>query len=861
MIKHIITASALLAACDTYAQALPAKDTLPESDSAVVDIRNDTRDNLPAITVNEEDFDDEGGNVVSSILTAGRDPFLSAAEFNFSPARFRLRGYETQGNAIYINGIDFSGLDNGFTPFGLWSGLNNSMRAQQNSYGLQANDFSIGSIALNTYVDMRAAAQRAQTQVGYAFSNRNYNHRLTLQHGSGFNKKGWAYSMALTGRYAKEGYVPGTYYQGAGYYAAVDKKIGIRHTFSLITFGAPTESGRQGPSVQEAMNLAGTHYYNPSWGYQNGNKRNANVLQTFQPVWMMAYDYRPGERSRLTTAIAYTSGKRKNSGLDWYNAPDPRPDYYRYLPGYYEGTNQAIYQSLLNYYRQHPGALQIQWEKLYEANSANTRTINNADGVAGNNVTGRRSVYILSSRVNDIRRLMGNIVYNGKLTNTLTATLGANYQQQVNHYYQEVKDLLGGDFWVNINQFAERDFPTNPDAVQHDLSKSNRIITTGEQYGYNYKIVMMQLAAWAQLMLQLRSFDLFAAAELSATSFHRLGLNRNGLFPTLSFGKSPKQNFSNPTLKAGITYKINGRNYLFLNGSYRTAAPFFENAYISQRTRNTVQDNLESEAIISGELGYKLNAPRLRLGVTGYYTKFTNGVDVLTFYHDQYQSFVNYALSGIDKVFFGGEIGVELKLNSTLSFNGAASIGRYYFDSRQRAIVTVDNSAKTLAKQTIYLKNYRIPSTPQNAYSAGWFYRSPRFWYASITGNYFSNMWLSPNPLRRTADAIADADPEHPLANGIKQAVLQQEQFDSQFTLDFFGGWSKLLPRNYYINNKRTYLLFNLGVSNLLNNKNIRSGGFEQLRFDFEGKDATKFPPKYYYAFGLSFFASVGLRF
>ena len=142
-----------------------------------------------------------------------------------------------------------------------------------------------------------------------------------------------------------------------------------------------------------------------------------------------------------------------------------------------------------------------------------------------------------------------------------------------------------------------------------------------------------------------------------------------------------------------------------------------------------------------------------------------NGVDVLTFYYDSElnSNFVNYAISGIDKVFFGVEIGAEVKLTSTLSFNGAASIGRYYYDSRQRAIITIDNSAQVLAKQTIYLKNYRIPSTPQNAYSAGLFYRSPKFWYVSLTGNYFNNMWLSPNPLRRTADAIADADPENRL--------------------------------------------------------------------------------------------------
>lgn len=861
MIKHIITASALIAAGETYAQALPAKDTIPPADSLVADLRVEARDNLPTFIVSEESPDEEGAAIVSSILTAGRDPFLSAAEFNFSPVRFRLRGYETRGNAVYINGIDFTGLDNGFIPFSLWGGLNSVVRARETTHGLGASDFSIGALALNTYVDMRAGAQRAQTQVGYALSNRNYSHRLMFQHGSSFNKNGWAYSVALTGRYATEGYIPGTYYRSGSYYAAVDKKMGGRHVFSLIAFGAPSENGRQGPSVQEAMDLARSHYYNPSWGYQNGKKRSANVLQAFQPVWMMTHEYKAGEKARLSASLAYTSGKRKNSGLDWYNAPDPRPDYYRYLPGYYRSTNPATYESLLTHYRQNPDNLQIQWNQLYEANNANVRTINNADGLAGNDITGKRSVYILSNRVNKVTRIMGNLVYNGRLTPALTVTAGANYQQQVNRYYQEVKDLLGGDFWVNINQFAERDFPAEPGAVQHNLDKPNQLVRQGELYGYHYTITTTRMAAWAQLLARLRSFDLFAAAELSATSFHRNGFNRNGLFPALSYGRSPQQHFNDPAVKAGVTYKMNGRNYFFANGTYRTMAPFFENAYISQRTRSTLQEGLKSEVIISGELGYKHSAPGFRFGITGFYSKFSGGVDILTFYHDQYQNFVNYALSGINKVFFGGEIGTEIKLNAAWSFNGAAAIGRYYFDSRQRAMVTVDNSAKTLARQTIYLKNYRLPSTPQNACSAGLFYRSPRYWYASVTGNYFSNMWLSPNPLRRTADAIADADPENPSADEVRQAILQQEKFDAGFTVDFFGGWSQLLPRRYYINNRRTYVLFNLGVNNLLNNKNIRSGGFEQLRFDFEGKDPDKFPPKYYYAMGLNFFASIGLRF
>lgn len=862
MIK-LATPLALLLFISFYgnAQTVPVKDTIPGKDSTEQEIQEERRENLPTIIIGDDDMDDGGPTVVSSILTAGRDPFLAASEFNFSPARFRLRGYETGGNAVYINGIDFSNLDNGFTPFGLWTGLNNVMRNQQDAYGLGANGAAMGGLALNTFVDMRAGSQRAQTQISYALSNRNYTHRIVFSHGSGFNKKGWAYSLALTGRYANEGYVPGTYYKGLSYYAAVDKKIKEKQLFSFIAFGAPTETGRQAASVQEAMDLAGSNYYNPSWGYQNGKVRNANVLQTFQPVFLLAHEYTPNSSTRWNTTIGYIFGKRKTSALDWYNAPDPRPDYYRYLPSYYDSTNPNTANALRNLYLAHPEKLQIDWDNLYNANRGNIRTVANADGIGGNNVTGARSVYILSNRVNDQQRFVFNTVFNKKLNETTTLTAGANYQQQINHYYQEVKDLLGGDFWVNINQFAERDYPNDLNAVQYDIDHPNRIVKTGDKYGYDYKINMSQSAVWAQLALTLSAFDLFAAAELSQTSFYRDGLNRNGLFPDDSYGKSAKQNFTNPSVKGGITYKLNGRNYFFVNATYRTSAPFFENAYISQRTRNTLQANLKSETFISGEGGYKLNTPRVRLGITGYYTKSMDGVDVLSFYHDQYQNFVNYALSGIDKVFFGAELGTEIKLSSTISFNAAASLGRYYYDSRQHAIVTVDNSSQILANQTIYLKDYRIPSTPQNAYSAGFFYRSPKYWYVSLNGNYFNNMWLSPNPLRRTIDATLDIDPNADNAQQIKDAILKQEKFDGQFTLDFFGGWSKQLPKKYNINNNRTYIVFNLGVNNILNNRDIQSGGFEQLRFDFDTKNVNKFPPKYYYAYGINYFASIGLRF
>jgi hypothetical protein len=98
-------------------------------------------------------------------------------------------------------------------------------------------------------------------------------------------------------------------------------------------------------------------------------------------------------------------------------------------------------------------------------------------------------------------------------------------------------------------------------------------------------------------------------------------------------------------------------------------------------------------------------------------------------------------------------------------------------------------------------------------------------------------------------------------ATQLSNQILNQIELDAQYTVDVFAGYSWLMSRKYKSLKKNTYLVFNVGINNLLNNENIVSGGFEQLRFDVGEKDVNKFPDRRFYAYGLNFFASVGLRF
>lgn len=827
------------------------KDTTARSNqdsTGVEETKEDVADNIPVVSLDENDLGDGSSQNVSSLLTAGRDPFYSAAAFNFSSARFRIRGYDADNFGTYMNGVPMENLDNGFTPFGLWGGLNDVMRNRDLSLGLRYNTFAFGDIGSVTNIDARASKQRKQTEFGYAFSNRNYTHRWSITHSTGISKKGWAFTFSGSRRWADEGYAPGTYYDGWSYFVGVDKRFGQKHLLSFVAFGAPTKNGKQGPAVQEAMDLAGTNYYNPYWGYQMGKKRNANIGRTNQPIGILTHDFRINNNSSLVTAMSYSFGTRGASSLDWYNVADPRPDYYRNLPSYY-ADKPLLYQMMLNEWQNNEASRQINWDGLYNANMyANTETVNG--------VTGKRSRYIQQESVTDTRKINFNTVLNTRVDNNISFTTGFSYQSLKNNYYKKILDLLGGDYFVDLNQFAERNFPTNPNANQNDLNRPNRIVRVGDKYGYDYDINVNKAAGWAQAVFKYSWLDFYVAAEFSNTQFWRTGNVKSGLFPNNSFGKSTVYNFNNYSFKSGFTFKIDGRNYLYMSLAKMTRAPFFDNVFLSPRTRDNVQDNVKSEEVQSVEAGYIVNAPKIKLRASVYYTEFLNQMNVMSFFHDTYRNLVNYGISNINKVHSGAEFGFEVKPLPNVTVDGAAAIGRYYYNSRQLATTTLDNDASVLSKDIVYSQDFHVGGTPQEAYSLGVTYRSPKYWHISLTGNYFDQMWLDINPIRRTAQAVDGLVKDGDQWN----SILAQQQFDAQYTLDCFGGYSWKLPKSWGFK-KNTFLVINLGVSNLLNNRSIVTGGFEQLRFDFNEKNINKFPPKYYYAYGINYFLSTTIRF
>ncbi|HAQ38611.1 MAG TPA: hypothetical protein DCQ58_08900 [Saprospirales bacterium] len=357
--------------------------------------------------------------------------------------------------------------------------------------------------------------------------------------------------------------------------------------------------------------------------------------------------------------------------------------------------------------------------------------------------------------------------------------------------------------------------------------------------------------AWVKALFVFDKVDFFVSGNVSSTTFWRNGLYKNGKFADNSFGESAKTDFLNYGLKAGATYKIDGRNYLYINGLYMTKAPYVRNAFISPRTRNQVVDDLKSETIFGGEAAYLLKAPDLTVQATAYYTEIRDQIRVMSFYHDSEQSFVNYILSGVNQTHKGVELAAKYKLTPAFSIKGVASIGSYLYSSRPTATISQDNTAKVVSDKLIYMKNYRIHGTPQQAYSLAISYNSPDYWFINLSINYFDEIYLDFNPDRRTLEAVEgidkNADPV------LWHQILDQEKLPSGYIVNLFGGKSWKI--------KDYYLQLNLGINNLLDNRNLITGGFEQLRYDHYEKNFDQYPPKYYYIYGLTYYLNLGFRF
>ncbi|MDO5615827.1 MAG: peptidase, partial [Cruoricaptor ignavus] len=642
---------------------------------------------------------------------------------------------------------------------GQWGGLNEITRYPEIATNHNPSEYAFGGAGGVVYKNMKASEYRKGSQLTYSLTNRNYNHRLSYRFSSGMNKKGWAFTGMIARRWAEEGWQEGTFYDAYGGYLGIEKKVNDKHTLALNVIASPYRRSTASPATQEVYDYRGIKY-NAYWGWQNGEKRSERVRKGFQPLIQLSDYWKISDKSELWTTVSYQFGKDKGSRLDWQNVQNPSPLYYRNLPSYYAGLANPSVDQLVDgaawtdrWINNDQEYTQINWDKLYRANAA--QNIENHYGQ-----TGRRALYYLVNDVVDdkIWNVGTHFIHN--FTDNVKFLLNVHYQNYYSDQYREVKDLLGADFALNRDPFAARNQPLLSGLFNEGEDKVGKVV--GDKIGYDYTFRRQDVKINPSLKVNLNKFDVFVSALASYTTNNREGKFLNYLYKD-SYGKSKNHEFFNFGLKGQIVYKIDGRNFLIYNGAYFSQAPFLEDLFINARLNNVTAPNIKNTVVNANDISYVVSSPFVKVRATAYLVNTYNDTNVQRFFADGIRltntveegttsevesAFVTQVMSNVERKNIGAELGLEVKVTPTLSLNGLASYGKYSYENKPNvyflsdAIGTFSNGQTYINYGQSYIKGFRQGGTPQEAYSVGLRYNSPKYWWVGANWNYLGNNFL-----------------------------------------------------------------------------------------------------------------------
>ena len=869
-----------------------------------------------AFTESQLDEDNDVLQTVASV-TAKNDPYLQNVGYRFSAMRFKVRGYDNQYSTTYINGVQFSDAERGSFNYSMVGGLNDATRNKEGLDGFDYSGYGLMGVGGGQSINMRASQIAQGNKISLSACNRNYVGRAMYTHSTGVLNNGWAFAGSVGYRGAPMGWgnVEGTFYNSLAYYLAAEKLIGDNNSLSILTFGSPTERAQQGASTEEAYWLANSHLYNPYWGYQGGKVRNSRIVNSFDPTAIITWDWKSDDRTKaLTTNAAFDYNIYSSTALGWTgDAYDPRPDYYKNLPSsifdVYDDTRNnptwleanpfALQQwnDLVDYWQADKANRQVNWDRMYFVNKQSE-------------AQGGEALYYQERRHNNQMTFALSSTYKQSIGLRQKIAAGIDLRHVKGMHYTTMADLLGGTIFTDVNKFAVNDYGIGSEEAQNDLLNPNRKIKVGDKFGYNYNILVNKAKAWANYQYTANQWQVLFAGHVDGTTIEREGLMENGLYKNNSYGSSGVAKFLGGGGKATIAFTPNVNHRLALSAAATSQAPLARNSFVAPRVQNNFVNNLTNEEIYTADLSYAFRFGIFSGKVSAYATYFDNQVEQTAYYNDQQSTFTYLTMTGIQKKHYGVEAAFELQATSHLSFGLMGTISDALYDNNPYAQVNYEGQrpAETaklnlctnpITKEKMPLqviaKGMRVSGTPLAAASFAVKYNI-NYWFFEVDANYYARTFLSYSPYRRlnstyqtagkfyTSSYVdANGNPDFGVTaeeleqnggicfdqqgNIVSSYAAHQEEFKGGFMLDASIGKSIRLKRGKTMS-------VNLNLTNLTNNCNMKTGGYEQNRDDNyytesggvytkgEGK-AYKFSmnPKYYYAFPFNFFLNIGLKF
>ncbi len=755
--------------------------------------------------------------------------FERFSTFSLSFLRYRPRGYDARYTQQRYFGLKIDDFWSDRPRWAALSAVSYQLGEQVRTGGLQFDlqGTGIGSLA-GTSAYYLSPAREERLRGSYSLSNRTYTHKGTVSYQNPQLKNGWAVNGEISYRGGESLTTQGVFANSAGGMLNIQKHFSARQNLAITLLYSPTQRANASPSTQETYTLTGTNQYNPNWGWHNDQKRAVRISSSSQPIAFVSHNLSVSPRLHLFTSAMVSYGTNSYSNFNWRSAPNPNPNYYRYLPSYQSSISAQ--QQLQELWAEDQSVSQVDFNALSQYNSLSPS-----------------AHYIIEERINDVFQMGAQSTLQGaSLNGKLVYGAGIEFYHTTQKSYKRIKDLLGADHWIDIDYFVESD-DDYAQMTQNNMAEPNRAVSQGDIFGYNYSLSHSEGSLWGWGRYR-ASENLYFSLALSGvhSAVQRTGHWEKQMFAGVqSLGNSPVAQSWEGSIKTGVEYRLGARLSVALTAMLESSAPSPENLFLDATYRNAIIENPTNESLGALELNFNYKDNNLRVNSSLYYSSMRGGVDVTHFYSDYYSRYSNMVIRGIDRRYLGFELGSQVRLYDELWLKGALAISDNRYTSNPSATLYYNTDGSLLANTTLEYSDLYCSPLPSSVGSLSLAYE-PYGWNVSLSLNGYYGTREVLSPARYMSETIAEAyDP---------RAFTHQDKLPSGVTLDIFGGRTFTLRSGSRLN-------LYAGVNNLTNSQNIQTISYQSSRLT---RVDWRFEPRannLYYALGINGFVSISYIF
>jgi iron complex outermembrane receptor protein len=628
-------------------------------------------------------------------------------------SRINVRGFDQRNVAVLINGVPVNDMETGAVFWSNWD-LGDVTKSLQVQRGLSASKIAVPSVGGTINVltkgfdDKRSVL--ARTEIG------SYNYRkYSLMLSSGTLKNDWAVTF-YGSRRSGDGWVENAYDDAWTYFGNISKRLG-NHRISLTGMGSPQSHGQRftysqlgvysndkarelGAEVVKAGDRG--FRYNPDWGvlnrytivngqrqYQGEEVVNTRVNYYHKPQINLNDFWQVNDKLFISTVLYASYGSGGGTGSSGIGL------------GTLAGTGQVDVQT------------------AYDRNYANVR---NGE---------RLSTTFLRASVNNHRWYGSVIGADYALNDKVTVSAGVDGRMYRGYHYQEITDLLGGDYVLNG---TTNDRNADP----------NQRLRVGDKASFNYDGETQWLGGYGQLEYKTPLLSAVLSGTMSKVAYKRTDYFRLRVVydaqgnpvpvpfdrPVTVDGKSYTNSDANYletdwakldgySVKAGANYNLTEHNNIFVNAGYISRVPLFNQVFDTNGNRYKGSRN---EGVTSFEVGYGISYPSLKANLNAYYTLWANRSNNTTGPNPNGENgLAYYSVRNVDARHMGIELSVAQEISRKVQLNAAISLGdwRWLGTGSLTAIDENNQIIPTFEDVPVFLDGVHVGDAAQNQFQIG----------------------------------------------------------------------------------------------------------------------------------------------